>query len=575
MSIYDLPDDFRPEQEQPELEIRPAVFNAGAYSSLSNPNLWHLGSSQAGGTRFIQAWNQVLAAGVTISVVDEGVNYRHVDLQDAYNTSIDYDPRDAGTNDAAPDTASQGHGTEVAGMIAGNIANAIGTVGAAQGATITGSYIRYGSLFDLNELDDILAHQQNYDVSNNSWGFTQAFADNFSTAQFAAAAAALQTTASEGRDGLGTVVVFAAGNGKVLTAQGNIGDDSNFHNLTNSRFAIAVGAHDINGNVASFSSPGANVLLTAAGVGVLTTEGTSAGSQSSAFVSGTSFAAPLVSSAVALMLAENPNLGYRDVQEILVLSSASRVGGHSVENGFGGFNGGGLMFDRDGGFGRLDAEAAVALARNWSATSTLDNEQHVGFSFAQTNNIAGGHALLQAQLNNTSGHGFSAQWVELQFEIFDPDLKDLHIDLISPDGTRATIAENMSTVGSRTYLDFTFTSAVTWGEDPYGTWQIELSHGGATPTFSVYQADVRVYGDLDTANDEYYYTQSFAQLVAQDATRRFATDTDGGIDTLNFAAGGLPCASTCPAPAPARSRASTSFSIPSSRMSSGRWRTIS
>ena len=57
------------------------------------------------------------------------------------------------------------------------------------------------------------------------------------------------------------------------------------------------------------------------------------------------------------MLAENPDLGYRDVQEILVLSSASHLGGNSVENGYGAFNGGGLMFDREGGFGRLSGTA--------------------------------------------------------------------------------------------------------------------------------------------------------------------------------------------------------------------------
>ena len=541
MSTYnsrgDSPTGGPTNDEQPALEIQPALYDVNTYPALSNANLWHLGSSRLGGARFIGAWNQVVATGVTISIVDEGVNYRHVDLQRAYNTAIDYDPRDVGNNDAAPDSSTQGHGTEVAGVIAGDITNEIGTVGAAQGAAITASYIRYGALFDLNELDDILAHQQNYDVSNNSWGFTSAFADNFSTASFAASAAGLETAVSAGRHGLGTVMVFAAGNGKVLTGQGNIGDDSNFHNLTNSRFTIAVGAHDVDGNIASFSSPGTNVLLTAGGVSVLTTEGTAADSQSSAFVSGTSFAAPQVSSAVALMLAANPDLGYRDVQEILVLSSASRVDGHSVENGYGAFNGGGLMFDREGGFGRLDAEAAVALARNWSTTHTLANEQHVGFSFQPTSNISGGHAALQANLANTSGHEFSAQWVELDLNIQDPDLKDLHIDLISPDGTRATIAENMAAVGGRTTLDFTFTSAMTWGEDPYGTWQIEFSHGGATPTFSVYQADVRVFGDADTANDTYYYTDSFAQLVAQDATRRTITDSDGGIDTLNFAAG--------------------------------------
>ena len=40
-----------------------------------------------------------------------------------------------------------------------------------------------------------------------------------------------------------------------------------------------------------------------------------------ASVSGTSFAAPIVSGVVAMMLQANPELGYRDVQEILALSS--------------------------------------------------------------------------------------------------------------------------------------------------------------------------------------------------------------------------------------------------------------
>src|SRR5688500_17732768 len=81
--------------------------------------------------------------------------------------------------------------------------------------------------------------------------------------------------------------------------------------------------------------------------------------------------------AQSVMLGQNPYLGYRDVQEILALSASSRLDAGSHENGFSGFNGGGLMFDREGGFGRLDAGAAVALARNWSQTSTRANEQQL------------------------------------------------------------------------------------------------------------------------------------------------------------------------------------------------------
>jgi subtilisin-like proprotein convertase family protein len=524
-------------EQQPSLEIQPMALDAQIIAKLSQPNLWHLSKAWSGAARFSDAWTQGVAHDVTIGVVDEGINYLHADLAGAYDVTIDYDPRDAGEHDALPDSTSHRHGTNVAGLLAGDINNDIGTVGGAQGGQITGSYLRYGQQFDLAELAAIIGHQANYDISNNSWGFTQAFADNFFSGQFAETAAALETVVAEGRDGYGTVMVFAAGNGKIETVAGNIGDDANFHNLQNSRFVVAVGAHDISGAPAYFSSPGTNLLLTAPGVSLLTTHGTTPGSAGAAYVSGTSFAAPLVSSAVALMLTENPNLGYRDVQEILVLSSTPRLDGHSAENGFGGFNGGGLLFDREGGFGRLDAGAAAALARNWSHTSTLADEQELAFFFQPGVTLDPNHAVLQAELTNPGTAGFSIDWVQLDLTIFDSNLKELRIDLVSPAGTRATIAENFSAAGSKTYLNFSFTSAMTWGEDPYGTWQIEFVHDNAPENFAVYRADVHVYGDVDIPDDTYFYTDSFSDLVAQDAIRAHAIDGDGGIDTLNFAAG--------------------------------------
>jgi subtilisin family serine protease len=519
------------------LEIQSMGFSATALDALANPNLWHLGTQYKGSANFIEAWSQVSAAGIVIGLVDEGVNYRHVDLQGAYDASIDYDPRDAGDSDAMPDTTAQHHGTNVAGIIAGDINNLFGGVGAAQGATITASYMRFGALSDFNEIDDIIAHQVNYDVSNNSWGFTQSFGDNFRTGQFAAIAQAMQSVVEDGRDGLGTVMVVAAGNGKMVTAQGNIGDDSNFHNFSNSRFVITVGAHDETGAPAFFSSPGTNVLLTAPGVAILTSSGNTDGANGYTITSGTSSATPLVSSAVALMLATNPDLGYRDIQQILAISATSRVDGHSQENGFDGFNGGGLMYDRDGGFGMLDASAAVALARNWSYTSTFANEQQLDFSFAPTGNLDPRHATLTYNFTAANAADFSTGYVTIDLAISDNDLKDLQVHLISPDGTDSELAESFVQVGSRTYLSFTFSSVAMLGENPYGTWRLEFSHVTPTDPFTVYQADVHVYGDVRTADDTYYYTSSYAELVATEASRAYATDTDGGNDTLNFAAG--------------------------------------
>src|SRR5947209_8629872 len=90
--------EYTQEDDQLDLEVQSMNFSSAALTALASPYLWHLGSSVAGGSNFIGAWNQNNAAGVTISIVDEGVNYLHADLVGSYNTAIDYDPRDVGNN---------------------------------------------------------------------------------------------------------------------------------------------------------------------------------------------------------------------------------------------------------------------------------------------------------------------------------------------------------------------------------------------------------------------------------------------------------------------------------------------
>ena len=94
------------------------------------------------------------------------------------------------------------------------------------------------------------------------------------------------------------------------------------------------------------------------------------------FLAGTSFATPMVSGVVALMYEANPNLGWRDVQSILA-NSARHVGseigsGPAFDeryawgwNDANTWNGGGLHFSNDYGYGLVDALAAVRLAETW------------------------------------------------------------------------------------------------------------------------------------------------------------------------------------------------------------------
>ena len=106
-----------------------------------------------------------------------------------------------------------------------------------------------------------------------------------------------------------------------------------------------------------------------------TEQGAVFGSDTAA-VQGTSFATPLVSGIVALMLEANPNLGFRDIQEILALSARKVADTATVwqNNNASGWNGGAMHVSHDYGFGAVDALAAVRLAETWTKVSTVGNE---------------------------------------------------------------------------------------------------------------------------------------------------------------------------------------------------------
>jgi subtilisin family serine protease len=207
---------------------------------------WHLlNSGQSGGTPGIdinisEVWNDYTGTGVVIGIIDDGVQHSHPDLSANYDTNLDHDARD-GDSDAAPGTSVDNHGTTVAGTIAAVGDNGVGVTGVAYGATIAGFRMGYGNDGSTDQIVENLALQANVDISNNSWGFGGVFFDDFSTPEFQPAAAAILDAVTTGRDGLGTVFVFAAGNGFFS------GDDVNFHNFQNSPHTIAVAALDHNG----------------------------------------------------------------------------------------------------------------------------------------------------------------------------------------------------------------------------------------------------------------------------------------------------------------------------------------
>ena len=101
-----------------------------------------------------------------------------------------------------------------------------------------------------------------------------------------------------------------------------------------------------------------------------------------------------MSGVVALMLDANPDLGWRDVQNILAYSAreiGSGVGGGATSseehewfyNNAGNWNGGGLHFSNDYGYGSVDAYNAVRMAEVWglfAAPQVSANETSISAS---------------------------------------------------------------------------------------------------------------------------------------------------------------------------------------------------
>ena len=511
----------------------------------SDPQLsseWHLTGTW--GLHADLVWPDYTGSGIRLADFDDGFQYTHPDLAPNYDTTLD---RDVGSNDydAAPSASDDDHGTAVMGvMIADD--NGSGIVGVAFDATGVGIRQSFSSGTDAQTLQGFqYALTAQVDVMNNSWGYTTPYSDDFAEVYSGVTVGdvgdAMQDLVDQGRGGRGTSVVFAAGN------EGDVGDNVNYHNFQNSPYAITVAAIDSSGHVASFSTPGAALLVAAGGVNILTTDRTgSAGYENSnyATVDGTSFAAPAVSGVIALMLEANPDLGWRDVQQILAYSAQHNDPTSSgwQYNGATNWNGGGLHFSHDYGFGAADAFTAVRLAELWGLQQTSADMTTFTTATSSPNLLIRDNATVSTTINVTQD--IFIEHVQIHLDINHTWAGDLIVTLISPDGTESVLVNHPGTQqagdfsGSSMHgIDFTVGTNADWGESSLGTWTLEIQDTERNDTGTLASWNITFLGHTQSSDDVYVYTNALAAFSGAELTARSTiSDTDGGSDTLNITA---------------------------------------
>ena len=444
---------------------------------------WHLENvGQTGGlpladVRARPVWDQgITGMGVVVGVVDEGIQYQHPDLGPNWLTGFGRDYNDD-DNDPSPSGVDDRHGTAVAGIILA-ASNGLGGLGVAHQAQLVPLRLIAGPISAGEDAEALSYRRDVVDIYNNSWGPSDdngvRYADSSQVVKDA-----LAESTTVGRQGLGNIYVWAAGNG------GLSGDNSNYDGYNSLPYTISVAAVGHDDVVAGYSEPGANLLVAAPsqgrGPGITTTDNTgtsgyAAGDYFTTF-NGTSAAAPMVSGVVALMLQARPQLNWRDVQQVLARTAVP------VDFEAGGWerNGAGLWVSHNYGFGRVDAEAAVALAREWDLLPPA-----VSVKRTQFRNLA----LTDGSLRTGSisiTDSFEVQFVRVTLIASHPNWGDLSVELISPDGTRSVLAEphsNFNTAGQPG--SWTYLSTRHLGESANGIWTLEVtdSISGDTGTWT-------------------------------------------------------------------------------------------
>ncbi|KAL1263527.1 hypothetical protein QQF64_006266 [Cirrhinus molitorella] len=507
---------------------------------------WYLiNTGQADGTpgldlNVAEAWNMGFTGkGVTIAIMDDGIDYLHPDLASNYNAEASFD---FSSNDPYPyprytDDWFNSHGTRCAGEVSA-VSNKQHLWGG-RGLQLQGSSARYraysepdGSIAadssseceimprykiqrstsekEMNDTTRVYSRTGNRTcirmldqpfmtdiIEASSISHMPQVIDIYSAAGVPPMTAktvdgpreltlqAMADGVNKGRGGKGSIYVWASGDGGSY-------DDCNCDGYASSMWTISINSAINDGRTALYDESCSSTLASTFSngrkrnpeAGVATTD---LYGNCTLRHSGTSAAAPEAAGVFALALEANPNLTWRDLQHLTVLTSKRNKLHDEVHQWR--RNGVGLEFNHLFGYGVLDAGGMVKLAREWK---TVPERFHcVAGSVQEIHKIQSGNKLvLSITADACQGKDNFVRYLEHVQAVITVNASrrgDLNVNMTSPMGTKSILLsrrprDDDAKVG---FDKWPFMTTHTWGEDPRGTWLLEVGFQGEAPQSGV------------------------------------------------------------------------------------------
>ncbi|KAG8430701.1 hypothetical protein GDO86_020116, partial [Hymenochirus boettgeri] len=277
------------------------------------------------------------------------------------------------------------------------------------------------------------------------------------------------------RNGKGSIYVWASGNG------GRQGDNCDCDGYTDSIYTISISSATQHGLTPWYAEKCSSTLATVYSSGDYTDQRIISADLHNLCTethTGTSASAPLAAGIFALALELNPNLTWRDMQHLVAWTSEYDP---LTNNPGWKKNGVGLMVNSRFGFGLINSKALVDLADPAKWKTVPEKKECIVQDNGFSPRFLSSHSEIIIEIPTKACEGQDndikyLEHIQLEATIEYTRRGDLHIALTSPLGTSTTLlSEREQDNSPKGFKNWAFMSVHTWGENPAGTWVLNIT----------------------------------------------------------------------------------------------------